>query len=930
MAVDYAALAKKNGGSIAPTPAAPPASGQIDYAALAKAQGGSASTPAQAPQAPNIIRDSLIKGPEKIKGAIDYGMGIASHALEGFTRNVADTGAAITSAGVQPTLKKKALGAGVAVERGILGPLTTATEALFTPVGDAIKMLTSKISDIPVVQRLAMSDSVGRVLHAAKDAGQTLDQLKVNNPDLAPDVENVANLLLLVTGEPAAKTGARVVAETGTSAVKAVSQKVIEPVARTSADLTREGASKIADAGTKATETLTAPFKGSYKPDVAEAFARQGIEAPASAVTSSKAVQSAEAVAQHSLFGSGVTRVIENARKSIYDITESLRKEVNPEKLITPGATPETTGRVLQDAVAKVRETFNKTKTQLYEDASSKIGSQQADLAETRKTLESIIEEKAKSLDPTTRNQTRFYQQILNATRTAEKRTFDHIKQTRTDIGSKLRNRVDPITTGDAANLKRVYAALSEDLDRTVMQSGAEGAAALKAATEYYKAGIQRINSFVGRTIYNSKSPELIVGKLVKPGDISTIRELKGLVGEEAHHTFAAALVNRIVGDTIMPLTGRVSASKLSTILSKYGDEFLTEAIGAKALAEIKDLRKAAIIEDILDRGTKEGKVMPSALAHAIDSYSETVLKDAFTPEELAKIRDVQKMSEGMAKGTKMAEGSPTAFNGDLILTGIVGYVSVPALIAKLGFQFGLTKLVTSRLGKKLLSGGLGMGSKTASEAVAGAEKVSEAVSGAKASPVAEQAAKIGGQEGVYRYSEKPTGSVPPVLPETSTNPYRGNTHELFSAMAVIQTDKDGNIKFNPLTALAGIVGSKIVGAGKITSTVDDIVTNLPHVSAEDVTWAKVFGSSANGASAPHDIDVFVAVREGAAKFPIKGGLPAPIVKNVGKVQYFIMPESDAQDLLDAMLYVGRKEKGNAGKTINITSAFKKAAVPSK
>jgi hypothetical protein len=93
-------------------------------------------------------------------------------------------------------------------------------------------------------------------------------------------------------------------------------------------------------------------------------------------------------------------------------------------------------------------------------------------------------------------------------------------------------------------------------------------------------------------------------------------------------------------------------------------------------------------------------------------------------------------------------------------------------------------------------------------------------------------------------------------------------------------------------------------------------------IPGEDIEWMKVFGSSVEGKPDPGDIDIFVAVKDGAMKFTKDNELYNPIVKESGMLHYFIMPESQATELLDAMLYTGRKcqDTGHTGKTVNIES----------
>ena len=98
--------------------------------------------------------------------------------------------------------------------------------------------------------------------------------------------------------------------------------------------------------------------------------------------------------------------------------------------------------------------------------------------------------------------------------------------------------------------------------------------------------------------------------------------------------------------------------------------------------------------------------------------------------------------------------------------------------------------------------------------------------------------------------------------------------------------------------------------------------TETLGITEEDIIWMKVFGSSVEGKPDAGDIDIFVAVRDGAMRFTKDNELYNPIVKEVGMLHYFIMPESQAAELLDAMLYTGRKnpDTGHTGKTVDIES----------
>jgi hypothetical protein len=70
-------------------------------------------------------------------------------------------------------------------------------------------------------------------------------------------------------------------------------------------------------------------------------------------------------------------------------------------------------------------------------------------------------------------------------------------------------------------------------------------------------------------------------------------------------------------------------------------------------------------------------------------------------------------------------------------------------------------------------------------------------------------------------------------------------------------------------------------------------------IPEKNIVWITVFVSSVEGKQKPNDIDIFVAVKNGSMKFKKSGGLYMPVVKDIGKLSYFIMPESEAENLLN-------------------------------
>lgn len=85
-------------------------------------------------------------------------------------------------------------------------------------------------------------------------------------------------------------------------------------------------------------------------------------------------------------------------------------------------------------------------------------------------------------------------------------------------------------------------------------------------------------------------------------------------------------------------------------------------------------------------------------------------------------------------------------------------------------------------------------------------------------------------------------------------------------------------------------------------------MNKISDISKEDIIRMYQFGSSVEGKDHPNDIDIFVIVKNGRYQFKKDNGLHTPIVFDEGQYHYFVMPEDDGEDLLNAMLYTGRKD----------------------
>lgn len=121
-------------------------------------------------------------------------------------------------------------------------------------------------------------------------------------------------------------------------------------------------------------------------------------------------------------------------------------------------------------------------------------------------------------------------------------------------------------------------------------------------------------------------------------------------------------------------------------------------------------------------------------------------------------------------------------------------------------------------------------------------------------------------------------------------------------------------------TTIDGVKIPKRISESFKKDIINEDFTDIAGIEPKKIKKVQLFGSSVEGKKTPGDIDVFVTVADDATKWNKKGGLINPITFERGKFSYIVMPESEAKDLLDAMLYTGRKDADRAysGTALNL------------
>ena len=210
----------------------------------------------------------------------------------------------------------------------------------------------------------------------------------------------------------------------------------------------------------QASKGLGHMFSGSYLPDVADEFAEQGIRPPVGAVTTSGAVQGAEALASKGMFGKDIVASYANAASALDAKTDSIVASIRP----MTNLSDENLGKSIQDGLKEYDDNFRVTEDKVYAEFGDQYGSSPTIAATTKDTLSSIMQEQGsdyyKGVDPSLKRMldrmsglsSPEAKQLLSQGYSAEmimdqglvkepELTFNELKATRTSIGEQLSRR---------------------------------------------------------------------------------------------------------------------------------------------------------------------------------------------------------------------------------------------------------------------------------------------------------------------------------------------------------------------------------------------------------------------------------------------------------------------------------------------------------
>lgn len=327
---------------------------------------------------------------------------------------------------------------------------------------------------------------------------------------------------------------------------------------------------------------------------IVDAFESLRITPPAGAVSGSKSVQVIEKALESSPFSADIMQkqaetVIQQTKSAADDIAARFGQV----------KTKQGAGAVIKDAAAKAAERFGFTQEKIYGEAFDMIGPDTpvavGAVKALRETMENELAKAPRALEAALKPAVTMIREIELDAVGGNGIAFDALRQVRTMIGKNLANPVLAGSTG-AQNeaMKRVYAALTEDMSAAAQAAGPEAAKKLQIAdrfTRFFMQTAAKTLEKIDRMDADERAFEFAI-QSAKDGGSGLARLRRHFLPEE-WDTVAATVLNRIGLATpgAQDATGAVfSPSTFMTNWNRMAPEAKDALFGGKRYADVRPL----------------------------------------------------------------------------------------------------------------------------------------------------------------------------------------------------------------------------------------------------------------------------------------------------------------------------------------------------
>lgn len=536
-------------------------------------------------------------------------------------------------------------------------PVGTAKALGGLGLGAAQKLIPGEQAQEPIVDSLA-----DFYVQRYGSVEQALDTLNTDPVGFASDVS------MFLTG------GGGAVAAAGKAGKLGKVAKAGQAISRAGAAIDPlTVATKAAGSGLRAATKgrKVSPFASKVDNPVVEAAKRLDVDVPASVQTKAGAPAFIEAQVVKGPFGGKLAQKVENAKQALVQAGEDIVKGTNASDDLLQA------GEAVVKGAEKFRKRFFDIKDALYRKANfdGRAANIAVNTEDAVKILDDILKQKesAKKILPESLVQGR---KALAEIR--DNLSSGNVKATNVnDAITQLNNNFsfsnpNPVVTGNEAQLRKLAATLSDELDKAIVAADPSLANDIERANRFYRLSLNEINSHFGKQILKySDQPDKILPMILKnTTSIDDVKRIYRLVGQENKRGIQASFLR----------------------------EFLE---GAK---------------------NEAGVFKPQSLSRQIKRFGEAKLQKVLDADQYQKLKDIAEVSKGFSRFEKVASGSQTQF-GNRLLAEMILVITNPNLgIPVLLGDMGGAAAVSSGAGQAILGAGLDLteGGRMAGDAITG------------------------------------------------------------------------------------------------------------------------------------------------------------------------------------------------------------------
>lgn len=401
------------------------------------------------------------------------------------------------------------------------------------------------------------------------------------------------------------------------------------------------------------------PFGRSPDKGVINAANRIDVAVPASATTDGRAVPIIESLAGKGLFGDPILEKFNQAQDRLNDFVD--------EVVAKTGKSPDLSvaGRAVVDGVDEFRDRFFKTKEELFKKSKIVQKGKLIDVEPTNSLpfIQSVLEDKQRASNILGQaDDIGFFKQLSenlvnkNGVRGLKSNVAD-VRSAIRQLNEKLKNRTDPIVTGNQGVITKLVTLLDEDVDAAVLKSSPELAADLNRANTFFKQGLDRLNSEFGKKIFKLRD---------KPDKI------------------VPAIINRSTSVEDIPR--------------------IYEIIGQENIPSVQ----SAVLEQVFKKARNaDGNFTANGINKQLRSLGEDKLRAILSNSQMQALLDLDEVSRGLGKAGSVAGGSQTAFIARLAAQAGTLFVNPLQSLKLVVGDALLSKAIGSDTGQRILSQGL-------------------------------------------------------------------------------------------------------------------------------------------------------------------------------------------------------------------------------